>query len=68
MLCKNNTVNFNSKISFIVFIKKDINIRQMKLSESEQIYELNSEKTTVILSKNLQLLIKLIKRKKIDTE
>ncbi len=40
----------------------------MKSLELEQIHELNSEETTVILSKNLQLLIRLIKRRKTDIE
>ena len=68
MLCENDAVNFNSEISFIVFIEKNINIRQMKSSESEQMHELSSEETTVILSKNLQLSMKSTKRRKTDTE
>src|SRR5205814_3383210 len=68
MFCENDAVNFNSEISFIVFIEKDINIRQIKSSESEQMCELSSGETTVILSKNLQLSMKLTKRRKTDTE
>ena len=68
MFCENDAADFNSEISFIVFIEKDINIRQMKSSESEQMCELSSEETTVILSKNLQLSMKSTKRRKIDTE
>ena len=68
MLCENDAMNFNNEISFIVFIEKDINIRQIKLSKSEQMHELSSEEIIIILSKNLQLSMKLIKRRKTDTE
>ena len=68
MLYENDAVNFNSEISFIVFIEKDINIRQVESSESEQMCELSSGETTVILSKNLQLSMKSTKRRKTDTE
>ena len=68
MLCENDVTNFNSEISFIISIKKNINIQQMKSLELEQMHELSSEKTTIILSKNLQLSIKLTKRKKTDIE
>ena len=68
MFCKNDAVNFNSEISFIISIEKNINIQQMKSLKLEQICELNSEETTVILFKNLQLLMKSIKRRKTDIE
>ena len=65
MLCKNNIADFNSEISFIISIEKNINIQQMKSLKLEQICELNSEETTVILFKNFQLSIKLTKKKKL---
>src|SRR6266513_3083175 len=68
MLCENDAVDFNSEISSVVSIEKDINIRQMKSPESEQMHELSSEETTVILPKNLQLSMKSTKRRKTDTE
>ena len=68
MLCENDAANFNSEISFIIFIERNINIQQMKLLELEQMHELSSEETTVILSKNLQLSIRLTKRRKTDIE
>ncbi len=68
MLCENDAMNFNSEILSIIFIEKDINIRQIKLSKSEQMHELSSEEIIIILSKNLQLSMKLIKRRKTDTE
>ena len=40
----------------------------MKSLELEQMCELNSEETTVILSKNFQLSMKSTKRRKTDTE
>src|SRR5947207_1411700 len=68
MLCENDAADFNSEISFIIFIKKNIDIQQMKSLKLEQMCELKSEKTTVILSKNLQLSIKLTKKRKTDIE
>ena len=63
MLCENDAADFNSEISFIISIEKNINIQQMKSLKLEQMCELSSEETTVILSKNLQLLMRLTKKK-----